>query len=84
MSGGCPQDCRGHLHRWCGHAQPWTRAPSLETYLEYRLMKQQMAVEEAWGGFKAELVGSGLFEGVEVSLPRVMEKSVAVGGEDDE
>lgn len=44
-------------------------------------MKQRIAVEEVWEGFRAALIGSGLFEGVEVTLPRVVEEGVAVGGE---
>lgn len=79
MRGDCPRDCRGYLHLGCGHARPWTRAPTLETYLEFRLMKQRVAVEEAWEGFKGEVARRGLFEGVVVGLPRVVEEGVAVG-----
>lgn len=81
LRGGCPRDCRGYLHVWCGHARSWTQEPTLETYLEFRLMRQRAGVEEAWEGFKGALVGSGIFKGVEVVVPEPVE-GVVVGHED--
>lgn len=83
MRGACPRDCRGWLHVWCGHAKPWTRAPAtMEAYLHYRLMRQQLEVNELWEGFGKEVVRKGLFEGVEIKFLKVVQQGVALGGEE--
>lgn len=83
MRGGCPRNCRGWLHMWCGHAKPWTRVPiTMDAYLHYRLARQQAEVNELWEEFGREVVRKGLFEGIEVSFPKVVEEGIALDGED--
>lgn len=45
-------------------------------------MRQQAEVDALWEGFRDEVVRSGLFEGVEISFPKVVEEGVALGGEE--
>ena len=53
----------------------------METYIEFRLMRQRVGVEEAWDGLKGALAGSGIFKGVEVVVPEGVEGVLAREGE---
>lgn len=53
---------------------------SMDAYLHYRLARQQAEVDGLWEGFANEVVGRGLFEGVELGFPKVVEEGLALGG----
>ncbi|PKS06020.1 hypothetical protein jhhlp_007854 [Lomentospora prolificans] len=68
----CPNDCRGLLHLWCGHKRSWTTLPSLENFLQYKLMHQGLEADKVWKQFKDELIRSRIFEGIYMDLPPIV------------
>ena len=56
--------------------------PTFDNYLQFRLMKQEVAVDELWEGFRQDIIKSRLLEDVEVRFPKVVEEGFALGGEE--